>query len=308
MESVYKNVINNLVTIGKKWSHIEAKEGVGAKVKRIIGIKEVKDLDPFLLLDYFNVKLPGGFPDHPHRGFETITYVQQGYIYHEDFNGHKGKIGPGDVQWMTAGKGIVHAEMPSSFSEPTIGFQLWINLDMKNKMIEPYYQEFKSEDIPIVEEQDGSTVKIIAGLYKNIEGVCRSKVNVSYFDLQIIPDSDQMQFNIEKGMQGFLYVYQGSRLIINDKVELNCNLALSFNSDDDNDSSIITIMNKTNEKCGAILVFGKKLNEPLAKYGTFVMNTQEEIQNAYDDYYEATNGFEKRLEWESEIKNLAEKQ
>mmetsp|Transcript_37438 Transcript_37438/g.50817 ORF Transcript_37438/g.50817 Transcript_37438/m.50817 type:complete len:149 (-) Transcript_37438:599-1045(-) len=117
----------------------EQGEGDGAKVRRIIGGRNLKNLDPFLMLDLFNVTLPAGFPDHPHRGFETVTYMLSGEIAHEDFKGHKGMIGPGDIQWMTAGKGIVHAEMPASFEEASYGFQLWINLDAKNKFCQPAY-------------------------------------------------------------------------------------------------------------------------------------------------------------------------
>jgi len=115
----------------------EQGEGDGARVNRIIGTRNLGTLDPFLMLDLFNVKLPAGFPDHPHRGFETVTYMLSGRILHEDFKGHKGEIGPGDIQWMTAGRGIVHAEMPASFDESSFGFQLWINLQEKNKFCEP---------------------------------------------------------------------------------------------------------------------------------------------------------------------------
>jgi len=114
-------------------------EGVGAKVRRIIGTPELRRLDPFLILDHFNVKLPGGFPDHPHRGFETVTYMLEGEVLHEDFKGNKGRLGPGDLQWMTAGKGILHAEMPGSWEQEAIGFQLWINLAAKNKFCDPQY-------------------------------------------------------------------------------------------------------------------------------------------------------------------------
>lgn len=124
-------------------------EGVGAKVLRVIGNQYLDRLDPFLMLDYFKVRLPAGFPDHPHRGFETVTYMKQGRIFHEDFKGHKGVIGPGDIQWMTAGKGIVHAEMPASKDEDSIGLQLWLNLRANEKMIEPRYQELTSDQIPV---------------------------------------------------------------------------------------------------------------------------------------------------------------
>ena len=122
-------------------------EGQGARVLRIIGNQYLKNLDPFLMLDLFKVRLPAGFPDHPHRGFETVTYMLEGSFYHEDFKGHKGKIGPGDIQWMTAGRGIVHSEIPASAEEYSLGFQLWINLKKENKMDPPAYQEFTSDKI-----------------------------------------------------------------------------------------------------------------------------------------------------------------
>ena len=116
------------------------------------------------MLDLFNVQLPAGFPDHPHRGFETVTYMLSGEVCHEDFKGHSGRIGPGDIQWMTAGKGIVHAEMPGSFEKPSIGFQLWINLDSKNKFCQPQYQEHLADKIPVYKDESISMVaKVISG-------------------------------------------------------------------------------------------------------------------------------------------------
>lgn len=137
----------NKKTVKKVWKPKYQGEGRGARVRRIIGsqILSKKEMDPFLMLDHFNVKLPAGFPDHPHRGFETVTYMLSGKIHHEDFRGHKGTIGPGDIQWMTAGKGIVHAEIPGSKTEASIGFQLWINLKKEDKMKEvrsPTSQDF----------------------------------------------------------------------------------------------------------------------------------------------------------------------
>lgn len=128
-----------LKTIETYFTAKEQPEGVGAVVRRFIGVRQLDFLDPFLMLDLFKVALPAGFPDHPHRGFETVTYMLSGEISHEDFKGHKGVIGPGDIQWMTAGKGIVHSEIPMSFTEPAYGFQLWLNLDKKNKYCEPRY-------------------------------------------------------------------------------------------------------------------------------------------------------------------------
>lgn len=121
-------------------------------MRRIVGNRFINNLDPFLMLDLFKVSLPAGFPDHPHRGFETVTYMVEGEVHHEDFTGTRGVIGPGDIQWMTAGKGIVHAEMPGSFEQHSYGFQLWINLEAKNKFCEPQYQEFKSNNIPTFDD------------------------------------------------------------------------------------------------------------------------------------------------------------
>jgi hypothetical protein len=129
----------NLKAISQTFVAKEQAEGVGARVKRFIGVRQLPNLDPFLMLDNFNVKLPAGFPDHPHRGMETDTYMLSGEILHEDFKGNAGKLGPGDLQWMTAGKGIVHAEMPASFDVPANGFQLWLNLDRAHKYCEPQY-------------------------------------------------------------------------------------------------------------------------------------------------------------------------
>lgn len=157
-------------------------EGVGAKVVRVLGNQHIRRLDPFLMLDYFHVKLPGGFPDHPHRGFETVTYMLEGEVAHEDFKGHKGVIGPGDIQWMTAGKGIVHSEMPTSFTVTSKGFQLWLNLKASNKMINPRYQELKAAEIPIVKKQNMS-VKVIAGEWEGVKGPIQVETPSYYFDV-----------------------------------------------------------------------------------------------------------------------------
>jgi len=128
---------NNLKSLAQSFEPREQGEGDGARVRRIIGSRHLDNLDPFLMLDLFDVKLPAGFPDHPHRGFETVTYMLEGEVHHEDFTGTRGVIGPGDIQWMTAGKGIVHAEMPGSFDLRSFGFQLWINLEARNKFCQP---------------------------------------------------------------------------------------------------------------------------------------------------------------------------
>ncbi|CAI8037982.1 Pirin-like protein [Geodia barretti] len=147
--------------IVKKVLSVEQAEGVGARVRRSVGRPELRNLDPFLMLDEFKVTKPAGFPDHPHRGFETVTYMLKGSFKHEDFCGHRGTINPGDLQWMTAGRGIVHAEMPASQGE-NIGLQLWINLSQRDKMVEPQYQELLESEIPHV-SGEGVHVAVIAG-------------------------------------------------------------------------------------------------------------------------------------------------
>jgi redox-sensitive bicupin YhaK (pirin superfamily) len=183
-------------------------EGVGAKVRRIIGSQEVKKLDPFLMLDHFNAKLPAGFPDHPHRGFETVTYMLKGKFHHEDFKGHKGTIAPGDVQWMTAGKGIVHAEMPDSFDEPGDGFQLWINLPKKDKLCEPQYQEFEAKEFPIV-TKEGFSVKVISGESQGTKGPIFHRTPTYYLDFTMNKKANLEQ-TIPKNWNGFVYVYSGA--------------------------------------------------------------------------------------------------
>ena len=159
-------------------------EGDGAKVRRIIGthILSQKEMDPFLVLDYFNVSLPNGFPDHPHRGFETVTYMLNGSMHHEDFRNHRGTIGPGDIQWMTAGRGIVHSEIPASKIQPAIGFQLWINLRKQEKMKAPAYQEYSKDQIPLVDnwETQGVKAKVIAGEIFNVKGPIYTRTPTEY--------------------------------------------------------------------------------------------------------------------------------
>jgi len=160
-------------------------EGDGASVMRVIGSRGLtKDMDPFLMLDYFTGKLPGGFPDHPHRGFETVSYLLKGKFYHEDFMGNKGVLEPGDIQWMTAGRGIVHAEMPGSFDEPSTGFQLWLNLRAKDKMQAPSYQEFKKDKLPRV-EKDGVSLVLIAGEALGQKGPIYTRTPAFYIDVKM---------------------------------------------------------------------------------------------------------------------------
>ncbi|KAI8597471.1 RmlC-like cupin domain-containing protein, partial [Dissophora ornata] len=163
----------------------EQSEGVGARVRRSIGRPELRNHDPFLMLDEFNVDKNGGFPDHPHRGFETVTYMLEGQFQHEDFAGHKGTIGPGDLQWMTAGRGIVHSEMPVKSQTRAHGLQLWINLPKEHKMCEPQYQELLDKEIPRATPEEGVTVKVIAGESHGVTSKVYTRTPTMYLDFKM---------------------------------------------------------------------------------------------------------------------------
>lgn len=296
-----------LIKVTKTWKSQEVSEGDGVRLRRVIGTNSMPDIDPFLMLDHIEkALLPNGFPDHPHRGFETVTYITKGKILHEDFQGHKGEIGEGEIQWMTAGKGIVHAEMPFSATEETGGFQLWINLDKTNKMKDPFYQEIRKEKIPVYTDKNtNSQITIIAGEYENLIGPCKSTTQSSFFDVIMQPNSEFV-FNISKDKNGFIYLYEGDNLNISDIELLRSLSAASFYSGNDENKNGIIKFNTKNMKCSFLLIFGRPIREPVSKYGPFVMNSQKEIQQTFDDYTNYKNGFENAKRWKSEIRKLGE--
>lgn len=282
-------------------------EGVGAKVRRIIGshVLGKKEMDPFLMLDHFNVRLPAGFPDHPHRGFETVTYMLSGKIHHEDFKGHKGTIGPGDIQWMTAGKGIVHAEIPASKDEPSVGFQLWINLRKSEKMKPPAYQEFTSDSIPLVDkwEDEGVKAKVIAGEAFDVKGPIYTRTPAEYIDFEVKKDS-VYKHTIPAKWNFLVYCFEGSFEITqdNDKVKVIDEGTTAFMEISDDDE--VLEIKGLGDNNRFLLVAGLPLKEPISSYGPFVMNTDEEISETLSDYQDSDNGFEGADTWESEIKDL----
>lgn len=297
MEKAEKNTIK----ISKVWKSIQVNDGDGVNLQRVIGTKQVDYIDPFLMLDHIiSIKLPAGFPDHPHRGFETVTYILKGKVLHEDIKGHKGEIGPGEVQWMTAGKGIVHAEMPFSKDEESSGFQLWINLKSDSKMINSKYQEYKQDKIPqITEKLNETELKIIAGNYNEHYGPCKSaSSDISFIDICIQPKKD-FTFQIGKGRNGFLYVFEGESIFVDDVKIPNLSAGLFTSGEDE----IIIFKNNSDEKAKFLLIFGIPLNEKVEKYGPFVMNTKDEIYSAFNDYQTGKNGFEGTDEWRSQIRD-----
>lgn len=272
-------------------------EGVGAIVRRSIGRFELKYFDPFLVLDEFSVSAPSGFPDHPHRGFETVTYMLQGAVTHEDFEGHRGTIGAGDLQWMTAGRGIVHSEMPAAAQGTHKGLQLWINLSSKNKMIEPRYQEITSKDIAEAGTKDGIIkVRVIAGESLGTKSPIYTRTPTMYLDFTLKPGG-HLQQPIPLAWNSFVYVLEGEGVFGNSKSSPTTphNLLLLGSSGDG-----LEAWNKSGSKIlRFILVGGEPLGEPVAQLGPFVMNTQQQIDQTIHDFENYTNGFEKARHWTS---------
>ncbi|GLU23864.1 hypothetical protein SLE2022_398400 [Rubroshorea leprosula] len=267
-------------------------EGAGAVVRRSIGRFELRYFDPFLVLDEFSLTAPAGFPDHPHRGFETVTYMLQGAVTHEDFEGHKGTIGPGDLQWMTAGRGIVHSEMPAAQGTQK-GLQLWINLSSKHKMIEPRYQEILSKNIAEATE-GGIKVRVIAGEALGIKSPIYTRTPTMYLDFTL-KSGAHLQQPIPVSWNAFVYVLEGEGVFGSSKSQpVTAHHILLLGS-----GNGLEAWNKSSKLLRFILVGGEPLGEPLVQFGPFVMNTQEEIDQTVDDFENFTNGFEKARHWRS---------
>jgi len=248
-------------------------------------------LDPFLLLDEFTVTPPAGFPDHPHRGFETVTYMLHGSFKHEDFCGRTGTINPGDLQWMTAGRAIVHCETPKS--DNSHGLQLWVNLSSKEKMIEAKYQEVADKDVPKA-SQDGINVHVIAGESCGIKSSVYTRTPTMYLDISMEPNKTFVQA-VPEEFNGFVYTLEGSALFGNDEMQSDAHHTLILGP-----GSVLTIKTKES-KARFVIIAGKPLNEPVVQQGPFVMNTQQEIMQAMMDYQNCTNGFENAKNWSSQF-------
>jgi len=267
-------------------------EGQGATVRRSIGRHELRNLDPFLMLDEFSVSKPAGFPDHPHRGFETVTYMLEGAFTHQDFAGHKGTIRAGDVQWMTAGRGIVHSEMPAGDGVQK-GLQLWINLSSKDKMIEPRYQELQSKDISRA-DKDGVEVRIIAGEAFGVRSPVYTRTPTMYMDFTMRPGSELHQ-PIPEGWNAFVYIIDGEGVFGRERsAPVGAHHCLVLGPGDG-----LSVWNKSGAPLRFALVGGQPLGEPVVQHGPFVMNSRAEIQQAMEDYYYGKNGFERATQWTS---------
>jgi len=272
-----KNILTSKPTI----------EGAGVHLKRVFGFHEVPAFDPFLLLDDFRSNNPQdyikGFPWHPHRGIETITYVLKGKVEHGDSLGNKGVIGPGDVQWMTAGSGIIHQEMPMSDENGSNwGFQLWANLPRSRKMMDPRYREIKGNQIPEITANEGVKIRVISGEVNGIKGPVDDIVtDPGYLDVTIPPKTEFIH-PTDPGYTVFAYVIDGEGYFDkNDKLFTNRNLVLF------DDGERISV-NTREKHMRILLISGKPIGEPVAWYGPVVMNTEVELKQAFEEYRNGT--------------------
>lgn len=259
----------------------EVSDGAGVKLNRVIATRTLDHADPFFLLDEFRSNnkddYAAGFPMHPHRGIETITYMVEGSFIHRDSNGNEGRLNAGEVQWMTAGKGILHEEMPMMENGQLWGYQLWINLPAKLKMIEPKYRHIKNEEIPVVSE-GGLEVKIISGSYDEVHGPVKSYYPINYMDVKI---NNGVFQNEIKGTT-LIYVHSGKVIVSANGEELEVEAGNLAILDEGLEFQV------RGNKAGFLYISGEPINEPVARYGPFVMNTMDEILQAIDDFNDGT--------------------
>ena len=264
-------------------------EGAGVRLRRSIATQTLDYLDPFLLFDHFGSNDPkdylAGFPMHPHRGIETVTYMLEGQVDHKDSMGNSGIIGKGDIQWMTSGSGILHEEMPKEPEEGIMeGFQLWVNLPAKLKMTTPRYRGVMSSKIPEVKDKNGISVRIVAGDYESVKGVISEiYADPEYLDVTI-PAGSSFEQHIKRGHTAFAYIFEGECIFGEFETEseekgthVQATRMAIFG-----DGDFIKVYTDQNP-VRFLLISGKPLNEPIARYGPFVMNTDDEIEQALRD-------------------------
>ena len=264
---------------------LNASDGAGVKLKRSIGTPEADYIDPFLMLDEFGSENKddylAGFPPHPHRGIETVTYMLNGEFEHEDSTGSKGRMTPGDIQWMKTGRGIIHSEMPAMKDGKLLGFQLWINMPAKMKMNKPKYDFIKSEQLTQYKDVD-KLINLIAGKFKDKEGPVKGhNVEPIYFDIEL-KEEKTVNLEVPDTHNSFIYLLKGELKIGTNKHETT------------NDSTLILLERGTklkisaNKKSKFLFIAGKPIGEPIARGGPFVMNTKQEILQAIQDYNNGT--------------------
>lgn len=262
------------------------RDGAGVKLTRVLTQPLQRRLDPFLMLDNFASDDPkdygAGFPDHPHRGFETVTYMIAGRMRHKDSAGHEGLLRNGGVQWMTAGRGLVHSEMPEQQDGVMEGFQLWLNLPGKDKLCDPWYRDIASEEIPQFDTPDGVTARVIAGTSHGVAGAMQREATLPlYLDLHFTAGSSFEQA-LPASHNAFVYVYRGTVFVGQGeaRTEVGAQRMAILANTAGSDGVVLS----ASEDAKALLIAGRPLNEPIAQYGPFVMNTHEEIFQAVEDF------------------------
>jgi redox-sensitive bicupin YhaK (pirin superfamily) len=257
-------------------------DGAGVKINRVLTQPLQRRLDPFLMLDNFGSDEANdyiaGFPSHPHRGFETITYMLTGRMRHKDSAGNEGLLTNGGVQWMTAGRGVIHSEMPEQEEGLMEGFQLWLNLPAKDKMIKPWYKDFQSSEIPELVTEAGAKVRVIAGSSHGVAGAVQREVTEPlYIDVHM-PAGSSFSQRIPAGHNAFIYTYSGE-VKVGEKAVPARSMAILANTEGADGVSLTASADSR-----FILIAGKPLNEPIVQYGPFVMNSQDQIFQAVNDF------------------------
>lgn len=268
--------IESLVT-GKQTS-----DGAGVRLVRVLGQSLQRRLDPFLMLDAFGSDDPddylAGFPDHPHRGFETVTYLIAGRMRHRDSTGHEGLLEPGGMQWMTAGRGVIHSEIPEQKDGRLEGFQLWLNLPGRDKLQAPWYRDYTAQDLPRIARPDGVEVRVLAGSSGGVTGAVRREATAPlYLDLAL-PAGSRFAQALPPDHNAFLYPYRGAVSVADRTVPAGRMGILT------NDPAADGVLIEAQADTRLLLIAGRPLKEPIAQYGPFVMNTEQEIYQAVNDY------------------------
>ncbi|GAB4186974.1 MAG: pirin family protein [Wenzhouxiangellaceae bacterium] len=258
-----------------------AQDGAGVKLTRYFDPRLSSMTDPFLLLDAFGSDQAddyiAGFPPHPHRGFETVTYMLEGRMQHRDDQGNEGDLGPGDVQWMTAGRGIIHSEMPQQQSGRLFGFQLWVNLPAADKLTAPAYQDIAADRIPLIQPQPEVSIKLIAGRLGDIEGAVRERPTQPFYADVRFAGAAELTLPLTPGRRLLLLPYQGELELAGHGRKLPMNQLSLLDSGDE-------LRLKADAPAAALVISGRPLGEPVAHYGPFVMNTTDELRQAVADY------------------------
>lgn len=296
-DSKHNDTHSAIRSVKRVLSSLRTREGGGFIVHRPFPTNMLMDFDPFLLLDEMGPVEYGpnealGAPDHPHRGFETVTYVLEGKMQHKDSHGHAGSIGPGDVQWMTAGAGVVHSEMPEDNFRRSggrmHGFQIWVNLPKRDKLMKPRYQEVPNAGIPVADSVDGKVrVKVIAGDSLGKQAAIDTRIPITFLDVTVQPGG-KLQQPIPSTNNAFAFVVSGKGEFGRDRHTGTAHQMVIF--DTNGDQVEVGVAADAAEPMQLLLLSGVPINEPVVRYGPFVMNTEEEIHQAIRDYQSGRMG------------------